>query len=362
MNRTEKIRELAATPGPCITIALAGNDVGDTAIEQKDAIHSIRKQLESLHVDASELLAPLLAAGVQARGGTVFLRAPEFMQIYRVPGVAPVVLAGERFDLRTILAVMDAQQDFYILALSQKRTRLIKCTRTTSEEVPFPAGFAAGLADAMQAEPDSTKDTRAPGGTSEHLLHFFMNLDKAVNAILKNGSASLIPVGVDHEVALYRRVNHYAHLVEPGVHGSPDAIESGELQRRAMETLDQRAQRPGMEVPSDFDKRVGTGHASVHIQEIIAAAYEGRASNIFFQPAATYMGTYDAVRQVVKRTDDPLDSPTDLIEAAAWRILSQGGEAKLLPASAMPNGVPVCAVFRYPAAKMSKKGAVETAG
>jgi hypothetical protein len=130
---------------------------------------------------------------------------------------------------------------------------------------------------------------------------------------------------------------------------SPDALESGELQLRALEILDQRAQQPGLEVPSDFDKRVGTGHASLHIQEIVAAAYEGRASNLFFQPAATYMGTYDAVRRLVKRTDDPLDSPIDLIEAAGWQIIIQGGEAKLLPASAMPNGVPVCALFRYSA-------------
>jgi Bacterial archaeo-eukaryotic release factor family 3 len=350
MNRTEQIRELAATAGPCITIALAGNDLGDTVIEQKDAINAVRKQLESRHVDSGELLAPVLAAGAQARGGTVFLRAPDVMQIHRVPAVAPLVRVGERFDLRTILAVLDAQQAFYILALSQKRTRLLKCTRQTFEEIPFPAGFAVGLADAMQSrQPDSPKDTRTTGGPSEYLLHFFMDLEKGVNAVLKNATAPLIPVGVEHEVALYRRVNHYAHLVEPGIHGSPDALESGELQRRALEILDQRAQQPGLEVPSDFDKRVGTGHASLHIQEIVAAAYEGRASNLFFQPAATYMGTYDAVRRLVKRTDDPLDSPIDLIEAAGWQIIIQGGEAKLLPASAMPNGVPVCALFRYSA-------------
>jgi Bacterial archaeo-eukaryotic release factor family 3 len=279
MSRTEQIGELAATPGPCITIALAGNDLGDTVIEQKDAINAVRKQLASRKVDSDELLAPLLAAGAQARGGTVFLRAPGVMQIHRVPAVAPLVRVGDRFDLRTILAILDAHQAFYILALSQKRTRLLKCTRQSSEEIPFPAGFAAGLADAMQTRDDSPKDTRTTGGPSEYLLHFFMDLEKAVNAVLQNATAPLIPVGVEHEVALYRRVNHYAHLVEPGVHGSPDALESGELQLRALEILDQRAQQPGLEVPSDFDKRVGTGHASLHIQEIVAAAYEGRASH-----------------------------------------------------------------------------------
>jgi hypothetical protein len=39
----------------------------------------------------------------------------------------------------------------------------------------------------------------------------------------------------------------------------------------------------------------------------------------------------------------------DLIEAAAFETIRQGGAARLLAGSAMPNGVPVCALFRYAA-------------
>lgn len=185
----------------------------------------------------------------------------------------------------------------------------------------------------------------------EYLAHFFADIDRAVGVALKGSSDPLVPVGVEHEVALYRKVNTYPHLVAPGVHGAPDGLHGGEMHRRALELLDRLAADPKFEGLADFDKRVGTGHASIQIQDIVAAAYAGRISHLYFQENARYPGVFDAVRVRVKRTEDPLDSPVDLVEAAARQTLLQGGEVRMLPGAAMPNGVPVCALFRYPLAQ-----------
>ena len=192
------------------------------------------------------------------------------------------------------------------------------------------------------------------------MLHFFTQLDRGVNIVLKGSDVPLIPVGVEHEVALYRRINTYPQLIEPGVYGAADGLELAEIHRRASELLQQQRSQPGYEVPADFDKRVGTGHASTHFQDIMVAAAAGRVSHLFFQPNTTYMGTFDPVRQRVKHTVDPLDSPQPLIEVAAWETILHGGIVRVLPGSAMPNGVPVCALFRYPA-PANAAGPVETA-
>jgi hypothetical protein len=373
-NHTEIIRGLFRGKGPCITVVLAGTEAGDTATELRDALDTVREKLEGQPVDVDSLIDRIAAAGAESRGGTKFrggiviLRSPEILQVYRVPEARPLVRVGDHFDVRTVISALAAQCTFYILALSQKRTRILKCTQQNSEEIPFPAGFATNLADAMQTQrPDHNLKNRASGGPSvgsggvmfgtssdrddkdEYMLHFFMELDKGVNVALKGSADPLIPIGVEHEIALYRRVNTYGNLVEPGVHGAPDGLDAGEMHRRSLEMLQQAAEQPGREVPADFDKAVGTGHASTRIQEIVAAAHEGRVSHIFLQQNTEYLGTYDNVRQRVKHTSDPLDSPVDLIEVAAYQTILQGGEAKLLSGAAMPNGVPVCALFRYPA-------------
>jgi hypothetical protein len=224
------------------------------------------------------------------------------------------------------------------------------------------------LDSSITAGPSMGAGTRVMFGTSgdteardEYIVHFFVELDRAVVNALRGATEPLIPAGVDHELAMYRRINTYPHLVEPGISGAPDGLEGGEMHRRALELLDRRATEMGTEVPADFDKRVGTGHASTHLQEIITAAWEGRISHLFFQSNAIYMGTFDPVRHRVKHTDNPVDSPRDLIDSAAEQTILHGGMAKILPASAMPNGVPVCALMRYPAVQRAAGGEVEAA-
>lgn len=370
---TESIRELAKAAGPCITIALRGTAGGGTAVAWKGAIQTVRKELENRGVPGGELLAPLTNGNAQSivdikpGEGVVILRSPSIMQIHKVAAIEPVVKVDDHFAIRTLLSLAAGQTSFYILALSQRRTRILKCDSTQFEEIPFPEGFPTSLAEAMQTrKPDHDLENRSSGGPSmgggavlfgtssdndgkdEYLIHFFKSVDRAVHNVLRNSADPVIPVGVEHEVALYRRLNSYPRLMEPGVHGAPDGLEGGEMHKRALQLLRERRSQPPVEL-SDFDKRVGTGHASIHAQEIVAAAYDGRISHLFLQATAQYPGTYDPVRQRVKRTDDPLDSPVDLIEAAALETMQHGGEVAILPAPAMPGGVPVCALFRYPA-------------
>jgi len=366
------IRELLETPGPCLTLVLAANGPGEAQIEIKNAVESVRK---SMNGDAETLLAPVieeaknLGNAATPHGSIVMLRAPNLFETFRVsePLDRKAQLA-DRFDIRTLLAIQHSQRSFYILALSQSRTRLLKCTVDGSEEIPFPEGTAVSLPDAMQTrKPDHVLDNRqaipAPtagamagvlSGTNtdaedkdEYMLHFFMGLDTAVNIALKSHSEPLIPVGVEHELALFKRVNTHPHLLTPGVHGAPDGFDPNEMHRRAMEFLEEVEGRPARDVPADFDKRVGGGRASTHIQDIVAAAWEGRVSHFFFQPNASYMGSFDPVRRRVKHTEDPLDTPVNLVDSAAEQTVLHGGEARILPGSAMPNGVPFCALFRY---------------
>ena len=371
-TKAEKLRELVAETGPCITIALPA---GTGGTQWKNAMGEIREELRRRNADVEGLLGPVEKAraehssnGRGQQGGLVILRSPSVLQVRGMAPVTPLVRVDDHFDLRVLLSLLHfTESSFYLLALSQNRTRILKCTRQGSEEIPYPAGFPTSLSEAMQTrKPDHTLDNRASGGPSmgggavmfgtstdgddkdEYLAHFFADIDRAVAVALKGSSDPLIPVGVEHEIALYRRANTYPHLVAAGVHGAPDGLHGGDMHRRAIELLDSLAADPKSEGLEDFDKRVGTGRASTQMQEIVTAAYAGRVSHFFFQENARYSGVFDPVRARVKHTEDPLDSPVDLVEAAAVQTLLQGGEVEMLPGAAMPNGVPVCALFRYP--------------
>src|SRR5580704_11922114 len=56
----------------------------------------------------------------------------------------------------------------------------------------------------------------------EYLSHFFKEVDKGMHTILRNDTAPLVLMGVENEVAIYRRVSTYPRLLEKAIHGSAD--------------------------------------------------------------------------------------------------------------------------------------------
>ncbi len=364
------LRRLAEAKGPCLTIILPTGVQTDVRIQMKDVIRDLERALEGMDVDRESLLAPIQAVGDQPGkepGALVILRSPELFETFTTTTQLPsLVMANHQFQVRALLPIREYEQEFYILALSQNRTRLLHCTSTSSEEVPLPGGAPSNLADAMQTrKPDHTLDNRASGGPSmgsggvmfgtstdgedkaQYIDHYFRALDKALFSFLRERNLPLVIVGVEHELVQYRQKNTYPHLVEPGVSGAPDGFKGGEMHRRALELLRSRPSEAVQKALEGFDKQVGTGHASVHAQDIIKAAHEGRVSFLFLRDNAEYTGNFDEVRQKVKRHDDIIETREDLLNDAAVQTLRHGGTVAVLTGNQIPNGVPVCALFRY---------------
>ncbi len=367
----ENLKTLAEAEGPCATVVFKPG-----AIEAKDVARELTPELRARfpQVDEEAFLAPIHAGlrnpefKAPRRGSVVLLRSPEISQQFCCPHVLKdTVILDDEFQVRVLLPLATDVPLFFILALSQKHTRLLRCTRTSVEEVALPQGVPTGLEESMATrKPDHTLDNRIAAGPSsgsskgvmfgtssdrekkdEYLLQFLKELDAGIQPLLRGEDAPLVVAAVEHEVALYRTVNSYAHLVEPGVYGAPDGLKGGEMHRRALELLDMVIPTAAHQGLENFEKQVGTGHASKNAQEIVKAAYEGRVAHLYFQENAEYRGEFDELRQKVKRSDDQTTRQRDLVNTAALQTLLHGGEVTVLPSAEMPNGVPICAVFRY---------------
>jgi hypothetical protein len=346
------LKKLAAACGPCITIVLPTNPQSDLRTQLKDAVRQVADTLKGNGHE--ELLAPLMdepdpvPVTQRPTGSLIIVRSPEiFVRFFTPIQLRQTIAVEDYFLLQPLVPVIGAGREFYLLALSQKRTRLLLCTSSTSVEVPLPAGTPTNLDDALlNRQPDHVLDNRSSAGPSvgamkgvlfgtstdrdnksEELLVFFHALNKGVHTLLHDVNVPLVPVAVDHELALYRRVNTYPHLVEPGVHGSPDGMKGDEMHRRALAVLRSYVPEPIRKKVEEFDKLVGTGHASTQVEEITKAAYAGRISHLFLRDNGDQPELNDAVIQT----------------------LLHGGHVGVLPQEKMPGGAPACALFRYAA-------------
>ena len=342
----EKLRGLASAAPPCISIVLPEREARDARIAFKDALAQVRAQLAasaSKH-DIASLLDPLELAATNVIDSSkepatfIFLRSADVCELFRTRYLVgqPVAAVGERFQLRPLLALASKHLEFYILALKLNDTRIFKCTDQFCEAVKFPkdagteaAGFVPGASrSSLRAEPVHDRDH-----PEDHLGHFYREIDRDVNALLKDGHPPLVVVGVEHEVALFHRLTTYPACVEPGVRGLPGHLGQNEMYRQSLELVRSVTTGPARRALERFDKQIGTGHASADAQEIVRAASSGRVETLFLLENGAVPGV--------------IDGGADLLDIAAVQTLRHGGDVQTLPESSMPSGGPICAIFRY---------------
>ena len=376
----ELLRELSGSPGPCITavFALHHEDTRQVRLAVKKALEAVEQGLERRRVprkQAAVLMEPLRTFAVEVEKetehkGIVILRSPDLFEHYFVPREMEdsITIAGH-FHLLPLIPLLREGHRFYILALSQKHVRLLRCTNTTSEVLDLPPSMPSKLDEFLETDqPDHVLDNASAGGPGasamvtfgtaaekerrdEHLLHFYREVDRGITELLKNDTAPLVPAGVEYEQVLYRGVSRFPRLVAEGVRGAADGLKGGEVHKRALELMPTHWRREVDRALEMFEQFGGSNRASLNLREIVKSAYEGRILHLFVQQGVRHRGNFDEMTHQVRshrqeqageHTDDE-----DLINAAAVETLRHNGNVYVIPANRVPHGSQLAAVMRY---------------
>jgi len=295
------LRPLLETPGPCLSLYLplstAPNQQGLKLnhLEWKELIASLEAKLGDEAEKARTLLKSVenieeLADGAPEWGKSIaVLRSQDLLRlVYLHEEVQPRAEFGPCFYVRPLLPELTKPSVFYVLALSQKNVRLLRCTLDSSEEVPIGANATTSYDDYMDtAKPDHVSIKRGTAGMAsgsskgvigtttselerkdEYLRHFFKQIDAGVGEVLRGKTDPLVPVAVEFELPIYAGVNTYPHTLEVGVRGAPNGLKAGEMHARAIEAVANEYQRKLDATLAEYDHKVGGG-ASNRLKDIV---------------------------------------------------------------------------------------------
>ena len=95
--------------------------------------------------------------------------------------------------------------------------------------------------------------------------------------------------------------------------------------------------------------RLGTAESNVAIklEEILAAARDGRIDSLVFAADQTIWGHFDERKGTVAAKGTDSGSEEDLLNLAAVMTMESGGRAFGLPRDKLPRQVPAAAMLRY---------------
>lgn len=382
LSRAELEALMRPRHGYCVSIyapmVQAGPETQQNPIRFKNLLRRAGEALEERGLkprDAERFLAP--AAGLlddtpfwlhQSSGLAVFV-ADGFFRHYRLPvEVRELAVVEDRFHLKPLLPLLSGDGRFHILALSQKRVRLLEATRHSVRELDL-GDLPTSLNEAVGYEVEETHlqfhtgtAGRTGAGVRPAIYHgqgggeddakleiqkFFNLLDRGIGALVADRNAPLVLAGVEFLLPLYRQVSDHPHVVEGGVPGNPDELPAEELHRRAWPVVEPEFTRDQEEARRRFRELLGTGQASSQLEEVLAAAHDGRVDALFVALGTRRWGSFDPERRTVELSAHNGPGTEDLVDLAALRTLLTGGTVYAVAPEHVPQHAAVAAVYRY---------------
>lgn len=378
-HNLKDLKPLLNSPGPCVSVYLnlangtPNQNAKANALGWREAIRAVEPKLQELGTQGRQLFETLSDwesisqnQEPQAKAVAVFRSHSVFNVTWIQDQVQTRALAGPHFYIRPLLGALEKGKRFYLLALSQNNVRLLRCTLRTSEEVALPPGTTTGFDAYMNtAKPDHVRNnlssagpsgghTKGVGGTTdtgredkgEYLGHFFRQIDRGVNELLRGSSDPLVLAGVEYELAQYHALNTYPHLLDEDAKGAPNGLRAGEMHARAIEALEGSYEKKVDAVLAEYNHKVGGG-ASNRLKDVVTAAHDGRVLTLLVSDSLETTGTFDERTHAVKGHATGISEDEDLVNDAAVQTILHAGQVFSLPNRKMPNGAPLAAVFRY---------------
>lgn len=379
----DDVRQLAAPGnGPRVSLYLptqpGGPEIGDnTSVRLKNVLREADERLRDAGVEEiDDLLAPareLLREDNFWRnpgaGFAVFL-SRDGMRSFRLPlDVKEKVAVGDRFLLKPLLPLLVGDGRFWVLTLSQNRVRLLEGGMDRIREIDLHS-IPQRLQDAVGYDFEERSlqfHTGAPNigpGKSAAMFHgqgvgnddqkaevekFLRAVDRALLELLPDKEAPLVVAAAEPALSIFREITKYPHLADESIEGSPDQKSPEELHRAAWTVVEPGFLKERREAREHFHELSGTGKASVGVEEVVPAVFDGRVDTLFVATDRELWGRYDPESRQLVIEKEPGADRYDLLDVAAAEALQRSARVYAVPAERVPEGGEsgLAAIFRY---------------
>ena len=374
----DQIKKLAQqTASPSISIFLpthrTGRETQQDPIRFKNLLRDAEKQLLGGGMGPREVGALLRSAQAllddsdfwnhQHDGLAVFISADDF-HYYALPfRVEELLVVAHSYYVKPVLPLFTNNGHYYILAISLNEVRLFEGTRYGVGQLVLPDGIPANMEEALSLDgPQKSLQMHSGGGggmfhgqgpgdeEQKVWIEQYLNLvDTSLKEIFREQNAPLVLAGVEYLLPMYHKVSEYQNTMKEGITGSPDHFHPEELQEQAWRIVETYFQQETKKTVEQYQQFAGTDKATDNLEEIVAAAFNGRVDKLILSVGNQIWGAFNPKDGKVIRSPNGQNKiyKLPLLDFAAMNTLKNGGTVCALSQDEMPTDSPIAAVFRY---------------
>ena len=299
--------------------------------------------------------------------GLAMFVAPGVFYNYRLPyEFEELLFVGSRFYLKPLLPLVNSDDRFLVLALSENQVRLFLATRNQIETVAvssLPENMASAL-NYDESDRGSQVHTGARGlpGKQSAVFHghggeadthntdltqYCRIVNAALHEELRGWDLPLLLAGVSRLTALYAQISEYSNLLPMRLDGNWDHSSNTELHHCAWKAVQPYLDRPIQEAVMRYRELASTSKALSDLREIVPAAAHGRVETLLVDVNAIQWGAFNDQTGAVELHEGRWREDEELVDLATTQSLQHGANVYGIGRERLPEGSVAAAVLRY---------------
>ncbi len=346
----------------------------ENQIRLKNLTHKAADILRTDYQHAGKRMADLLQAQVDSylnnlefwehqTEGLLLCADSQQVQTFHLPiDTEEYVAVDNCYHLAPVLALLDDEQSFYVLAVAQHNPKLFAGSMygLCEMEVDLPKSLTSALN--IDERNQKAEHTQARGGSvgfngrggardprQDERLRFFRIIDEVACTATERG-LPLILAGTESELAEYRSVSRHPRVLEQSIVGSFSGAKAHDLFAAAYTIIrNQLILTRRQQIVQTYTRLKGTRKERVTEDPIAIAeaAKQGRVETLLI---ALRRNTADTIRdtaKAVERITFPRDELSAMINKTANAVAQASGRIVNIDTNALATPSPVMALLRY---------------
>jgi hypothetical protein len=284
-----------------------------------------------------------------ALDGLVLFVNRDFGRKYYLPfSLKERIVVDETFATRDLVFALNRTPRYWVLALSEKPTRLFEAVRDSLTEI---SGHGFPL---VHSGPGG--EIRLPGAgmqkagyRDEYHRQFFRQVDANFGKLARQDPLPLVVVGVDRYLAFFNEVSAHKNSILTTVTGSHDKTPAHELAGLVWPLVKENLAGERAGYLKELDAAVGARRFASGIEHVWRLADEGRVDTLLVEENYHYPAHLDESGLILTAADDATapgvidDAVDELIE----RALAKGARVRFTDDGALDHHQRIAAITRY---------------
>ena len=259
------------------------------------------------------------------------------------------VIIDETFATRDLVFAINRSPRYWVLALSEKPTRLFEGFHDTLNEIKnddFPVEYEG------PAETESLpggKDIKNPTYEADQSKSFFRNVDNKFNKYFKEEKLPIGLLGVDKNLAFFKEVASNNEHVITSVSGNYDKLSPHELSKVIWTPVKKKLDEARQKIFERLDNAIRFKKFVSGIDEVWQTAEQGKGETLVVEEDYHVSVKVDPDTQHLILTDkkDQASVIEDAVDEVIEKVIAKGGKVVFVDNDSLEKYSRIAMILRY---------------